>query len=467
MIALWLIYGTAVAALLALGALAMERMAAALRRPRRWGYSAALLLALAIPAVGAMREPAAPAASTASVRVTPAGERTVRASGATGWIMGLLDRAGPARALDASAFAALDRPLAIAWGATVVVLSLGYLFAMHRLGRSRRRWREETVDDVPVLVASTAGPAVVGTMRPRIVLPEWALALDETRRSLMVAHEREHVRARDPLLTHLAALAALLMPWNVAAWWMLRRLRLAVELDCDARVLDAARALREDVAARRAYGDLLLTVAARHARSLPVLAPALLERTSSLSRRIHAMHSNKSRRPLVQAALGACAAALLVAAACEAPSPKVLAPDGEDHAATRLMGKTSVALASQETLTPLVSRYFPEVLRGETGPAILFIVRDAKGEIVRTTRAEAPDEINQKLRTSGDPTREDVRAMETTPMKIKRSADHRPMTGPPGMEDITPDRIAAVDVSKFKAGTFGPNPVSVITINLK
>jgi beta-lactamase regulating signal transducer with metallopeptidase domain len=108
----------------------------------------------------------------------------------------------------------------------------------------------------PVLLAPAIGPAVVGALRPTIVVPEWSLDLSDEQRALMLAHEREHVRARDPLVLHAAAMVALLMPWNVAAWWLNRRLRLAVELDCDARVLAGGRDARS-------YGALLLDVCAR------------------------------------------------------------------------------------------------------------------------------------------------------------------------------------------------------------
>lgn len=54
------------------------------------------------------------------------------------------------------------------------------------------------------------------------------------------------------------------MPWNPALWWIVRRLRLAIETDCDRRVLHAG----TDV---HAYGVLLLNAAARYARA-PLLA---------------------------------------------------------------------------------------------------------------------------------------------------------------------------------------------------
>ncbi|MGZ6640165.1 MAG: M56 family metallopeptidase, partial [Solirubrobacteraceae bacterium] len=71
---------------------------------------------------------------------------------------------------------------------------------------------------------------------------------------LVIAHEAEHVAARDTLVLGIACVVVAAMPWNPVVWYMLSRLRLAVELDCDARVLRAG-------AAPLSYGALLIDVA--------------------------------------------------------------------------------------------------------------------------------------------------------------------------------------------------------------
>jgi bla regulator protein blaR1 len=43
--------------------------------------------------------------------------------------------------------------------------------------------------------------------------------------------------AHDPLLPRVAQLMVALAPWNLPAWWQLRRLRFAIQVDSDARVL--------------------------------------------------------------------------------------------------------------------------------------------------------------------------------------------------------------------------------------
>ena len=109
--------------------------------------------------------------------------------------------------------------------------------------------------------------------------------LNEAEQELVVAHELEHARSGDPLLALAGVCAVVAMPWNVALWWQLSRLRLAIELDCDARVI--ARQHHDALV----YTRLLLSVGervrgARH----PVLAmsrsrSALAKRFDALLRR--------------------------------------------------------------------------------------------------------------------------------------------------------------------------------------
>ena len=162
-----------------------------------------------------------------------------------------------------------------------------------------------------VLLSGNTGPAVVGCFGARIVVPEWVLHLPAEQQRLIVTHEREHAQARDPLLLAAARVAVALAPWNLALWWQLRRLQLAVEVDCDRRVLAGPANVER-------YGALLLEVGLRSARPwLP--APAFSEPTSFLERRIRAMTASTPRNRGLQAA-----ALLLVLAA--APVALVAAP---------------------------------------------------------------------------------------------------------------------------------------------
>jgi bla regulator protein blaR1 len=124
------------------------------------------------------------------------------------------------------------------------------------------------VDGIPVVVTDLAGPATVGVLRSHVLVPRWVLALPGMQRQYVLRHEEEHRRAHDALLLFVASLPLILMPWNLAMWWQLRRLCLAVEMDCDNRVVAA-------LGDANAYGELLLKVAQAGSRG-PRLQPAFL-----------------------------------------------------------------------------------------------------------------------------------------------------------------------------------------------
>ncbi|HET7551538.1 MAG TPA: M56 family metallopeptidase [Gemmatimonadaceae bacterium] len=119
----------------------------------------------------------------------------------------------------------------------------------------------------------------------------------------------------DPLLLFAAAWLVALIPWNPALWWCARRLRLAVELDCDARVL----ALHERP---ERYGLLLMMMAQRGSARTTDFAPALTNPTSNLERRIIAMRRSIPRFARAQLLAFAALAAATIAIACAVDSPE-------------------------------------------------------------------------------------------------------------------------------------------------
>jgi hypothetical protein len=141
-------------------------------------------------------------------------------------------------------------------------------------------------------------------------------------------HEQEHIRARDPLLLAVGCLVVALIPWNPLAWWMLLRLRLAVELDCDTRVLRGG-------VRPQTYGSLLIDMAGR-GPGLSLGVPALAGSPSTLERRLRAMTTRLPRFAALRAsALGTLGFAALVAA-CETRMPTAPEVEAMDVAAAEL-----------------------------------------------------------------------------------------------------------------------------------
>lgn len=178
----------------------------------------------------------------------------------------------------------------------------------HLVWISRKRHSAQgipaVVDDVRIVVTDSVGPATVGLWRSLILVPRWVLALPGNQRKYVLRHEEEHRRAQDARLLFLASLPLILMPWNLAFWWQLRRLRLAVEIDCDNRVVAA-------LGDAPAYGGLLLRVAEASNRG-PRLQPAFLGGMGSLERRLTALLAPTPLRHAQRFLVPAVAVALLL-----------------------------------------------------------------------------------------------------------------------------------------------------------
>jgi len=175
----------------------------------------------------------------------------------------------------------LDRVLAVFWVLASALTVLTCVLGAMSLQRSLRKAKTITLADQEVVLSDRLGPAVVGFLRPRIVLPRWIASADTELRTLVLRHEQEHITAHDQLILLGALLLVAGMPWNPALWWQLRRLRAAIEVDCDARVLRSG-------ANRLGYAEALLQVRQRGS-SVPLGAVALIQPPSQLEQRIRIM----------------------------------------------------------------------------------------------------------------------------------------------------------------------------------
>ncbi|MCJ7627905.1 MAG: TonB family protein [Longimicrobiales bacterium] len=178
----------------------------------------------------------------------------------------------------------------------------------------RKGWRGEKAGGHSVLFSQDLGPAVVGYVRPEIVLPGWCRELEDHTLGLILDHELEHLRAGDLRLILSAGVFPILLPWHLPIWWQFQRLRLAAEGDCDLRVL------RKYPERTRPYMELLLEVGSRVRRAQP-LAAMLSESEETLERRIRIMTMPFPKKPWIRGVLLAVVGGILVAVACWAPSP--------------------------------------------------------------------------------------------------------------------------------------------------
>jgi len=80
-------------------------------------------------------------------------------------------------------------------------------------------------------------PAMVGILRPRILLPGEALLWDQRRLQMVLAHEAAHIRRHDWLWQVLGQVACAVHFFNPLAWVAMKQLRKESELACDDFVL--------------------------------------------------------------------------------------------------------------------------------------------------------------------------------------------------------------------------------------
>jgi len=289
MSALVCLYAIGIGALIALAAAATE-WAVQGRIATRHLWTVAMLGALLVPPWAIVQHARGLAVHTTSPTRAVFGE-VVQLGHTAGVAMGTHDARSPLHTLRGEYHMMLDRVASLR-ARTVLelwVLASLALVAWIALGlvhwhREARGWDEIELDGVTVHLSAETGPAVLGVLSQRIVLPEWVRALAPEYRRLMLAHECEHIAARDPQRLALALGALTLMPWNPALWWCAARLRRAIEMDCDARVLRTH-------PSPRAYGHLLLQVAARGNNAGPLAVPLvnLLRLPSELELRLLAM----------------------------------------------------------------------------------------------------------------------------------------------------------------------------------
>lgn len=362
MTAAWMLWSIGAGLLFLVAGLALERL---LDGGRRWVWVAAGAGTVILPAVrllaGAVGGEGAPPAAPIVLEplaVTVSGD---------------------------SALHSLDGVLQLGWVALSAMLAVAALLGGWRFLRRRASWREGQLLGRSVLWSRGSGPAVVGLIASRIVLPEWVRGAGPERQELVLAHEEEHQRARDVQLRFLAAALLVAFPWNPALWLQYRRLNLAMELDCDTRVM------RRWPERRVLYGDLLLRVGTR-SRTLPGIAvAALAEQPSLLERRIRALLNKAPQIRLAQGAMLLFGAIMVVGLAMIIPGitgedAQTEAPAELDISAGPVFTPYTVGpdyVNGPEVMAAL-EREYPPLLRdaGIGGTAIVWFFIDETGTVV-------------------------------------------------------------------------------------
>ena len=130
-----------------------------------------------------------------------------------------------------------------------------------------------------------AGPAVLGFVRPRVLLPAGMVegARDAELRDIFL-HELAHIKRYDVLVGWVTAALQVVHWFNPLIWWAFGRMRAAREQACDAAALERMGADSDEA---RRYGGTIVGVLERFSQRqyLPNMA-GILESRAQLKRRI-------------------------------------------------------------------------------------------------------------------------------------------------------------------------------------
>lgn len=218
--------------------------------------------------------------------------------------------------------------LVVGWPLASIVLAAFSILLYKRHLRYAAALPRARVGPIEVALSTDLGPMVVGVLNPCIVVPAWLHERPLDEQQLVIRHERAHIAAGDPLLLLGACAAVVVMPWNPMVWMLYSRLQLAIEVDCDARVL-------ADATSPRPYGELLISLCERPTvRPMHPLSPAFANHHTHLERRLDSMTrpaaTHRVPRRITVLALGC----VSVLAACSGELPSSAELQGLDVAGT-------------------------------------------------------------------------------------------------------------------------------------
>jgi beta-lactamase regulating signal transducer with metallopeptidase domain len=297
----WMLWAIAITALLGAAAHLLESVLRGRERPGRWAWAMAMAGAIAVQAWALLVENRQPASVPARVPSEVPVEEAL-----SDWWNVMTVRMP-------SVLERVDTFVGALWLTASFVLLVGLIGGFYRLNRRAKAWPRHNVAGHDVLISENFGPALLGIRSPRIVLPRSLLDQGRDALALVCLHEAKHREARDTWLLAGAALTVAVLPWNAALWWQLKRLRDAIELDCDNRVV-------ADGVPLSRYAGLLLNLGA-DSEQLSVAIPAFVQPPTLLERRLTMLINGTRRQGPMTTLFSVAAVVLLSIAACEATAP--------------------------------------------------------------------------------------------------------------------------------------------------
>ena len=272
---------------------------------------------------------------------------------------------------------ALDIFLLWAVIATAGLVRIG--FGFWRLGKLRRSCRTISISSLDSLLQNTLNefrslrrlticashqvrvPTVVGFLRPRIVIPFWALEeLSAVELNTVLLHELAHLHRWDDWTNLAQRILRALLFFHPVVWWIEKGLSLEREMACDDFVLAAT-------SSPRTYAQCLVSLAEKSflQRSL-ALAQAVVSRMQHTSLRVaRILDINRARATRVsKPALGMVAAFSIVCLISLPRVPRLVAFEELPSVAAISATSSRAPLAAADSAT-VGPRLVPAKLRSE------------------------------------------------------------------------------------------------------
>jgi tetratricopeptide (TPR) repeat protein len=242
------------------------------------------------------------------------------------------------------------------WAGILYLAGFSILIGRLLLGMllSRRLTRNSQWDERGFYLSRCAIPLSTGWLQSRILLPAESKHWDAEKLAAVLAHEREHVLRRDPLVEWLALLNRGIYWFHPVAWWLRRKLSTLAEQACDEAVLSSG-------CDRIVYAELLLELA----RSVKRRGILIANWGSSLHgsplqqriRRIAMFSQNlKVSRFRLISVIALSAAVIIAASACSITSVQSYSSTPH-NAAANLVSKGMAAEENLSTLDTAIKFY--------------------------------------------------------------------------------------------------------------
>ncbi len=308
----WMIYVVVVTVMLSAAAWLAEQGSRRRRAASRWIWISTIVASLLLPGMVASVSIQVPNLFKPAALSAPLVLRDATSLHLPNMISGL------GTAVATGDTSARTDVLTLMWIGLSFAIAIALAINTGLLHRRKRQWRQGQLLGTSIWVSPDAGPAVVGLFRPRIVIPAWLMERSSAHQHMAMAHEQSHIQARDPQMLAVALGLLLLMPWNLPLWWQLHRLRRAMEVDCDARVLRGGRDIKT-------YCETLIEVGQSQSTTIGAVA-AMSESRSFLEQRIKIMLVKPRKWAGLSALALFCLSAGMATFAAQVSPPNVSAP---------------------------------------------------------------------------------------------------------------------------------------------